>query len=422
MDLRLTFTSSARHENDNHDQLVSGAPTPSGVQTPQPDLSDKRLPGIMHSYFGQVGRNPSSKFAPRNTCAAPLDSSHVAPLSHMHKRQKTSRSSSGSSESMVVVEHEKLQERTPPLQPGEQESTKLDSKSSPRSVLPPTPVSSGSSIVQKEPESAENGKPLIEQNMNSVTQTLRDFVLSKTPIASQARRHQSLPIASLSLDPVAAAHIASPSKVPECITPSKGGTSTSVSMSKLPISRSSREASKLTSSATIKSTPPQTPRTMSQERHPSDKRSPLSSTSTASKAEEPKDCEKPNSGTISKAGLPSGRPKGKLDVKIQRARGLKQCYDPYVVCVFEWNEFVSKGPKNDAMHMDVDESGEGPEKKSRAQALSSRPIRRIDSDMGKPMAIPMKSRQSSNNPEMDTNGDPKTDPITDPHWDHEATL
>ncbi|CAL3964442.1 unnamed protein product, partial [Diplocarpon coronariae] len=25
----------------------------SGVATPQPDPSDKRLPGIMHSYFGQ---------------------------------------------------------------------------------------------------------------------------------------------------------------------------------------------------------------------------------------------------------------------------------------------------------------------------------------------------------------------------------
>lgn len=57
----LTFDTSNSHRSDieNPNQLsISG--TPSGVQTPRPSGTDKRLPGILHSYFGQVG---ASSFA-----------------------------------------------------------------------------------------------------------------------------------------------------------------------------------------------------------------------------------------------------------------------------------------------------------------------------------------------------------------------
>lgn len=45
----------ARHTSDEQmrENLLSGAPTPSGVETPTPDFQDKRMPGIMPSYFGQ---------------------------------------------------------------------------------------------------------------------------------------------------------------------------------------------------------------------------------------------------------------------------------------------------------------------------------------------------------------------------------
>merc|ERR1712230_171119 len=52
-------------------------------------------------------------------------------------------------------------------------------------------------------------------------------------------------------------------------------------------------------------------------------------------------------------------------------------------------------------------------------ALQSIPIRRTDSDMGKPMAIPMRSRQSSTNGTGDERGLSK---VTDPQWDHDATF
>lgn len=60
MQQMLTSNQSYSHHSDieNPDQLsISG--TPSGVQTPRPSGTDKRLPGILHSYFGQVGA-PSS--------------------------------------------------------------------------------------------------------------------------------------------------------------------------------------------------------------------------------------------------------------------------------------------------------------------------------------------------------------------------
>lgn len=102
-------------------------------------------------------------------------------------------------------------------------------------------------------------------------------------------------------------------------------------------------------------------------------------------------------------------------MRIAEGRNLKPSFDPYVVCVFEWNEYISKGPKHDKMEIDGDDNNKGP-----VATLQSMPIRRTDSDMGKPMAIPMRSRQSS------TNGvgeDIRSlSKVTDPQWDHEAVL
>ena len=110
-----------------------------------------------------------------------------------------------------------------------------------------------------------------------------------------------------------------------------------------------------------------------------------------------------------------GPPKGKLLVRIAEARGLRPCYDPYVVCVFEWNEYISKGPRQGDHEMDRQNSGGKDD-------LGGVPIRRIPSDMGRPMAIPMKSRQSSNTSSSDHKEFRNTKPITDLTWNHEAVL
>jgi serine/threonine protein kinase SCH9 len=105
-----------------------------------------------------------------------------------------------------------------------------------------------------------------------------------------------------------------------------------------------------------------------------------------------------------------GPPKGKLALSITEGRGLRPSVDPYVVCQFQWAEYISEGPKNETARKD----------KRNAAGLH---IRRSDSEAGRPMAIPMRSRQSSNN---GTSSDPREDgtfsEVTDPKWEHDAIL
>ena len=99
-----------------------------------------------------------------------------------------------------------------------------------------------------------------------------------------------------------------------------------------------------------------------------------------------------------------GSLKGKLIVKISEARGLRPAYAPYVICVFEWNEFVSSGPKNEE-----------------EAAMERRRIRKeLEPEAGRPMAIPMKSPNSSNS--LAELNEHEEQPVTDPHWNLEAAL
>jgi len=114
-------------------------------------------------------------------------------------------------------------------------------------------------------------------------------------------------------------------------------------------------------------------------------------------------------------GAPAPAPKGKLTVKIAEARGLRKSRDPYVVAVFQRNELVSKGP----LPSDIDEN-EDPT----SSPMGGIPIARSGSDSGRPMAIPMKSRQSSNTSLSDYR-DFKSKgrkSMTNPKWDTEAVF
>ena len=425
--------SSARHEAmpDIHDQIGSGAPTPSGIQTPQPDPSDKRLPGIIHSYFGQVGSSPSSNPDTR----APFPVATISLGSVVSNSQAKnggtptcSPSSSASSASKVTVNRGHPVNPSPPEPAGEQPQKLAGGPvTSQSSRLPPTPVSAGSSILQKEVGIAESGKGLADGEISSVTQALKDLVLSKSSLGMKARRHQSLPMSRITTDPVFAAHISNPTTFPQAQSPKSSDVSTSEHSYKPPTSSSFQKPSKLTLNAAdesrIKNTPPQTPRALSHaEGHP-ERKSPLSSTSShvgtdGPRAEGPKGLETSH-GHARSTDLPINSPKGKLAVKINEARGLNPSYDPFVVCVFEWNEYISKGPRKDAM--DVDDQDKE-HKKDRKETLSSMQMKRTDSDTGRPLAIPMKSRQSSNNSNMDGQEQKDANLITDPQWDHEAML
>ncbi|PVI04824.1 Pkinase-domain-containing protein [Periconia macrospinosa] len=294
------LTPNARAPNDDeHDQIGSNSSTPPGASTPRPDPTDKRLPGILHSYFGQV----RDSLIPRRRSSAVNPS--PAPVSSADCSTSTSTSTSAA-------------------QDGSKENTPTAPK-------------------EKEPESDR----------------LRCNPLpSPTPSASSTSRHPST-------------------------------------------SQLTGETEKLTEGAFAppqnQATPPQTPRTRSQEGRPPT--SNLSQTSLASSAKS-KDSRSPAVGP----------PKGKLTVSISEGRNLRPSVDPYVVCQFQWAEYISEGPRNDTTKKD------DPNRAGLA-------IRRTDSDSGKPMAIPMRSRQSSNN---GVSSDPREEgvfkEVTDPEWEHEAVF
>src|ERR1700743_3155769 len=55
MPVANSSVSQNRAADDEHDHIDSTSSTPPGTVSPQPDYTDKRLPGIVHSCFGQVG-------------------------------------------------------------------------------------------------------------------------------------------------------------------------------------------------------------------------------------------------------------------------------------------------------------------------------------------------------------------------------
>ena len=376
-----------------HDHIGSNSPTPSGVETPRPDFHDKRSPGILPGFFGQVGREPSQSSPLRNaqaviTPAVDLSLSIIPPK---HVRETSRRASTSSLGSMVMVERARVS--TPP--PDGQTPPKSPEPDPSR--LPPTPISSAASVVHKGGDSAENGMP--DSGIQSITQALRNFVLPKSSFGGKARRHQSLPVSSVTKSTVPAAHISNPASSAQSSRAQSPPDSPSP-----PQPQPSEETHGLTLDATSesreKATPPHTPRALSQEDR---QRSPLA-------AEHVVETEKPS--RIADPNLPTGKTRGKLAVKIAEGRNIKAAYDPYVVCVFEYNEYISRGPKVDRMDVDGEEPDPNPQ-------LHSIPIRRTDSDMGRPMAIPMRSRQSSTNGTSD--GQPMQK-VTSPQWDHEALL
>jgi protein-serine/threonine kinase len=279
----LTPHRAATHDDDSHDQIGSTSSTPPGASTPRPDPTDKRLPGILHSYFGQVRDSllPQSKPSlSKNSNPAPASSDAAA------------------------------------MEPRDQRFTE---KATPHQTMLPSPAPSAS---------------------------------SRTPSASQLNG----------------------------------------------------DTEKLTegdfSSPQNQATPPQTPRTRSQEGKPPT--SNLSRTSLASNNSR----ESKGSNKSDKDAAVVGPPKGKLAVTITEGRDLRASTDPYCVIQFQWAEYISDGPKHD-------------DTKGRRGPMQ---MRRTESEMQKPMAIPMKSRQSSNSGHSSDARDDTFEETTNPTWEHEAEL
>ncbi|KAK4620709.1 Serine/threonine-protein kinase SCH9 [Fulvia fulva] len=156
-------------------------------------------------------------------------------------------------------------------------------------------------------------------------------------------------------------------------------------------------------------TPPHTPRSLSHAGRRDDA------------GEIPQAAKSSRSSSGGSAAATVGQTRGQLEIAVEEARGLKPSVDPYVVCIFQANEDISGGPKEDEMDTAVEN---GPAEESLARGVA---MKRIGSGSGAPMAIPgLRSRQTSSTNIADLRRGSQNkagkNETTDPIWRHRATF
>lgn len=447
-ELNMTNTNgvyeSSRTAVDDHDQIGSSSTTPSGVATPRPDPSDKRLPSIMHSYFGQVRRRSCTSPPPPGSCALATPAADKGVASYERKQHgvhealddappiapssQDGYTSDGEDHALPLLPHERLQI----LEPGaELEHIGVY-------PLPTPPTSSSASSIHKgvELEPSTNGDahgnydPVDSRPASGRPESATDVI----PLRTRRHTFGLSPLTNIiTTSSVHAAHLSNPTAPYPSTTPSTPVKSQYAVSAHSSLTWSFSELVKLTdgvaASPRIKNTPPHTPRALSSEDQTATRSASKAPQTTSSPSRTQAEDPAANGGTnntnianstivqsIPTSSASVGPPKGKLLVRISEARGLKPSYDPYVVCVFEWNEYISRGPKQEEVDMDNEEP------KGKDDLLGSVPIKRSGSDMGRAMAIPMKSRQSSTTSLSDQKNFKNGRQVTSPKWDHEAIL
>jgi hypothetical protein len=381
----------------DHDHIGSNSSTPPGAHTPRPDLVDKRLPGILNSYFGQV----RDSFRTRPKSANSLSTS-VPSTSTSTKTDDESKRKHMSLDPKSVASNPLP---TAPASPTDGELEAQDLPLHPRtsqleSPIPyPTPPPSSQSSIHRSSR-GENGG-----SSEKRTQSIQDSPKELDFAPERLRRHTfttASPLSNVTVAPtITASHFSNPATELSASNTSSP-LITQLSASRRPsASLPSQESSGLTQGvstppqlqSTPSQTPPQTPRTRSQE---GKRRGTGSGTGTATPSK---------SGALN--GATMGPVLGKLAVEISEGRGLRTSLDPYIVCQFQCAEYISEGPKN----TDTDvSSGRGPG----GIAISRNP-----SERGLAQAIPMRSRQSSRTGRDMAGSFHET---TDPKWEHNAVL
>ncbi|KUJ08024.1 kinase-like protein [Mollisia scopiformis] len=412
-----------RTEDDGNDSYASDTPR-SGVATPQPDPSDKRLPGIMHSYFGQVGAG-SSQSPNSGVLETPaLESEAQTPLP-FHRREETegdqvlSSVTPDSHNEPASDSHDKDPIAQPPTDSERAES--LAPKNTPTSGLHPypTPPVSQPPSLHKLKLSDSGSEDEKESAKTTASSSPAHHKRLSESIPSSARRASLMnPLSSVvTASNVHAAHFSNPSDRSPPTTPSRSRLS-----SEFHESPSVDRLKKLTDDAPRKKSIPPTPtRALSNQTVKSDASGGSdpangANSSNGQNGKTATESTHTTSASSGSTGAPAPAPKGKLTVKISEARGLRKSRDPYVVAVFQRNELVSKGP--------LPEDNDDNEDATSSPAIGGIPIMRSGSDSGRPMAIPMKSRQSSNTSLSDYR-DFKIKgrkSMTNPKWDTEAVF
>ena len=416
---------SQRSDDDFHDHIGSQSATPAGAQTPRPDLQDKRLPGIMHQYFGQVRTESSNSVsATQNTTMSSLEEP-IDEVSLVRQVQGLSVSKpltapSTPSEDLDSDQATPSAEQFGFLSEAVQESL---------GCLTP-PVSSSSSLKQKELDESERSDDTVTRRVSGdkprSSQSRGDSPNKGTRLHQKSLSYhagrESLPgiVTDVSVE---ATHF---SPIKNNTRSSSSATSPTFNHSPVSALSSCLDLVKLTRGVALprkKNTPPHTPRANSSPTHdvippPSSSSSSRPRLSTSSNNQNGTAQHDDAKNTDSYIELPPTRkPKGKLLLHISHARGLKPSFDPYVVCFFELNEYITRGPKPTEQEVERSQS------RPREAIFGGVPIQRSGSDMGRPIAIPMKSRQGSSTSVSDhRNGAQRGQQVTAPHWDIEATF
>lgn len=405
---------SAAAEDDGVDQI--GLDTPrSGVATPQPDLQDRRLPGIM-SYFNQVrassfqrlfyGSSRTNEQAA--TTSKPAAASVEAPVQ-----------AASPAELPLTPEEPDLwtgpSEEAPPLlaheMVGPAAETSLQ-EDGPLHPYPTPPISHPSSLRNfAEDSSTQKSRSATPPATRPVS--LRHPSASDFPKGSTRRLSLLAPLTTtVTESSVSACHLSNPAGRASTVPNSPSRARSSAGHGDLPYeSTSALHLKKLTNSSATKSGTSTPTRALS--------------STPPSQAEGKGDTRQGNGERIDRTATNTPAPqgaqapaaKGKLTIKVTEARGLKKCRDPYVVVVFQRSELISAGPRTPE---DDDDAAIA------AVATGGIPIQRQGSESGRtPMAIPMRSRQSSNTSVGDFNSSRNRNPrrsFTNPKWDAEAIL
>lgn len=407
--MQVVDSSSTRTAADEDGADHIGIDTPrSGVATPQPDLHDKRLPGIM-SYFSQVRQDPSSIDPSRCPPVIPPPASSIAdqpsdlpipsasPSSRQRPQSPTTQDNLRCNRS---ISYSRMPGRVDMLDvaSGAISSAQLASHPYPTPPSSQPSHSEASSCKGLSLEGRDQAKS--GSGANSAHEIHAEAVCQTSappkPGEAESMSHTappSLPNPPSSSRPSLDRHNSSTISVPSKWFSLEG-------------------LKELTRGVIFKSGPPTPTRAMSaahssqSEGRQTPGRTSSEGTDTAGGAQTPRT-----------AGLQPPAPKGKLTIKIAEARGLRKCRDPYVVAVFQRSELISGGPRplEEEEALSITPSG-----------LGGIPIQRQGSDSGRtPMAIPMRSRQSSNTSIHDYNtfrNRTARSPLTNPKWDAEAVL
>ncbi|KAJ2982829.1 hypothetical protein NUW58_g4330 [Xylaria curta] len=410
---------------DDADQIGYDTPR-SGIATPQPDLKDKRLPGIM-SYFGQV-RSPHSAlpfyFRPFSQTRDTEMLCPTAPQEEKDSERKIDRTSAvgmaASLDDELVVSPLLPHERMEPLEPLEptQPSQQATSFFNPYPTPPcsKTPSERGQKLSDASADSGRDSPicPPTRPSIGTPTMSGSGYLTDKIRRATLAS-----PVTSIvTTDTVLLSCVSKPSG---CVTASNTSNS-HLDSEPLKVDRitpvsdqrdSVNRLRKLTLTTTTKSGPPTPTRALS--------------TAQPSAAEDRSSSQTSRNGTESNGrqsistsrsgGVQAPPQRGKLTIKIREGRGLRKSRDPYVVAVFQRSELISPGPRT----FEDDDEVIVP---TSSVHMGGIPISRQGSDSGRPMAIPMRSRQSSNTSisEYTAFRNRTRRSFTSPKWDAEAVF